>query len=177
MSLPHEVAMALRRAYFTLHRQSDACLAPLGMTANQFVILSLLAERDGVTQSDLAGRAASDANTLRALLVVLERKGLIERRHDARDARARCVTISARGRRMYASLWSRSDALRKRLQSVLRPDEAEQLLSLLSRITSALEPPSHGTRAVPARGPARTSFRTTITGNERRRPARKPLHV
>lgn len=46
MSNGHEIAMAIRAAYLSMHRQADAILAPYGITANQYVILALLAERD-----------------------------------------------------------------------------------------------------------------------------------
>jgi len=153
MSLSHEIAMALRTAYWTLHRQADACLEPLGMTANQLVILSLLAERDGVTQRELVARAASDANTLRAMLVTLERKGLVVRERHPADGRARLVTLTPKGRRTYRTLWARSEPVRSRLQAALRPDEAKRLLSLLGAITSSLVMQSQRAPRIGARAP------------------------
>lgn len=45
----HQLAMALRAAYWAMHRQADAALPPRGVTANQSVLLALRAEHDDVT--------------------------------------------------------------------------------------------------------------------------------
>ena len=80
MNAGHELAMKLRAAYWTMHRRADAQLARLGVTADQFVLLSILAEGEGITQQQLVRRASSDPNTVRAMLVLLERRGLVSRR-------------------------------------------------------------------------------------------------
>ena len=73
----HKIAMALRIAYLSMHRQADAALAPFSLTANQFVLLALLDERDGVSQRDLVDRAASDPNTIRPMLNALQKKQVL----------------------------------------------------------------------------------------------------
>lgn len=132
--------MSLRAAYWAMHRQADACLQPLGVTANQFVLLGLLAEEDGVTQRELVERASSDANTVRAMLVALEEKGLVTRRPHPEDGRARRVKLTRAGRQAYRRLWSESEALRERLLDALRPGEPEALIELLGRLATALDP-------------------------------------
>ena len=47
MSVGHDIAMALRGAYWAMHREAEAALAPHGVTAHQFVLLSLLADEQG----------------------------------------------------------------------------------------------------------------------------------
>jgi DNA-binding MarR family transcriptional regulator len=138
MSPGHQLAMALRVAYWSMHREADAHLAPLGVTANQFVLLSLLAEGDGIKQSELVERASSDANTVRAMLVTLERKGFITRARHPSDGRAWSVTLTSRGRRTYKQLWSRSEPFRDRLTAGLRPEEVDTFLELLSRVTTGM---------------------------------------
>lgn len=132
--------MALRRAYWALHRQTDACLQRLGVTANQFVLLALLAEEDRVTQRELVVRASSDQNTVRAMLLVLETKGLVARERHPTDGRAWRVTLTAKGRRTWRRLWAESQACRDRLMASLGPAEPEALLGILGRIAEAMEP-------------------------------------
>lgn len=162
----HELAMALRCAYWAMHRQADACLLPLGVTANQFVLLSLLAEEDGVTQADLVDRASSDANTVRAMLVTLERKGLVERRPHASDGRARSVTLSRKGRDVQESLWTRSESFRERLERALDPGEIERLIGGLSRLRTAMDPETRRPTRSSAGG-ATSPPTTTRKGDER----------
>ncbi len=130
----HEIAMALRVAYWAMHRRADAHLQPLGVTANQFVLLSLLFEEDGITQRELVERASSDPNTVRAMLVALEKKGLVARRPHPTDGRAWCVSLTAKGRRTFRKQWTGSEPFRERLVAGLTPQEAETLLELLERI-------------------------------------------
>jgi DNA-binding MarR family transcriptional regulator len=140
MDTGHEVAMALRAAYWALHRQADACFQPFDVTANQFVLLALLDEEDGVTQRELVERASSDANTVGAMLAVLEDKGLVTRMPHPDDGRARRVTLTRTGRLAYRRLWAKSEAFRDRLLGALRPGEPEALLDLLGRLAATLNP-------------------------------------
>jgi DNA-binding MarR family transcriptional regulator len=138
MSPGHQLAMALRVAYWSMHRQADAHLTPFGVTANQFVLLALLAEGDGIKQSELVERASSDPNTVRAMLDTLERKGLVKRERHPTDGRAWSLALTARGRRTCTQLWSRSEPFRERLTAELRPDEVDTFLELLSRVTAGM---------------------------------------
>jgi len=132
------VARALRTAYLALHRETNGCLAADGVTADQFVLLSALADADGVTQQDLVRRTSSDPNTVRAMLVLLEGRGLVAREPHPADGRARLVTLTAEGRRLFRRLWARSDPLRARLLTAFQPDEVSTLVALLQRVAAAL---------------------------------------
>jgi DNA-binding MarR family transcriptional regulator len=134
----HELAMALRSAYLAMHRRTDAVMARYGVTADQFVVLAALAEREAMTQRDLVARTSSDPNTLRQMLVLLERRGLIERRPNPTDRRARSVALTRKGRSAYQTLWRRSAALRDRLLAAVAPDDAAQFIAQLQRIVAAL---------------------------------------
>lgn len=134
MANGHQVAMALRSAYLTMHRRADAVLAPHGLTANQFVLLALLAEQDAVTQQDLARRAASDANTIRPMLVTLHKSGLVDRKRHPSDGRAWCVRLTPEGKRVFQAARSDSEPFRKQLISALAGSEASRLVSLLEKI-------------------------------------------
>lgn len=141
MTAGHDIAMALRAAYLAMHRHTGACLGRFGVTADQFVLLSALAGAEGVTQQELVRRTASDANTVRAMLVLLEGRGLVSRRPHPTDGRARRVTLTARGRRVYEQLWAASEPVRSGLLDVLPPTEARTFVALLARITDAMNPP------------------------------------
>jgi DNA-binding MarR family transcriptional regulator len=95
------VARALRAAYLALHRQTNDCFAKDGVTADQFVLLSALADADAMTQQDLVRRVGSDPSTVRAILVLLEGRGLVARGRHPSDGRARCVTLTRKGRRVF----------------------------------------------------------------------------
>ena len=136
----HDLAMALRAAYLALHRRSDARFARRGVTADQFVLLAALAGADAVTQRELAARTGSDPNTVRAMLVLLEDRGLVARAPHPTDGRARTVTLTPAGRRAHRQLWRDGEPVRERLFAALKPGEADTLFDLLTRITAALAP-------------------------------------
>jgi len=138
MASGHDIAMALRAAYWAMHRRTQARLARRGVTADQFVLLALLAEQDGITQQELVRRASSDANTVRAMLVLLESRGLVARKGHPTDRRARSVTLTRKGRQTYERLWADSEPVRQRLLAAFRPEETDVLVEFLDRIAEAL---------------------------------------
>jgi DNA-binding MarR family transcriptional regulator len=135
MAQAHELAMALRSGYWTLHRETNASLARHGTTADQYVLLSLLMEQDGVTQQELVRRASSDANTIRQMLLLLESAGLIERRPHARDGRAQSVTLTRKGRRKFTQLRSATEACRQRLVRCVGRRNVGATIRALQRIS------------------------------------------
>ncbi|MBV9122470.1 MAG: MarR family transcriptional regulator [Planctomycetes bacterium] len=147
MTSGREVARALRAAYLALHRQTNDCFAQDGVTADQFVLLSALAETDSVTQQELVRRISSDPNTVRAMLLLLEGRGLVARERHPADGRARCVMLTVKGRQVFRKLWTRSEPLRTRLLTAFRPDELTALVGLLHRVAEVMAPPaSNGSR-------------------------------
>jgi len=138
MATGHDIAMGLRAAYLSMHRQTNSCLAPHKITADQFVLLALLADQDGITQQELVRRATSDPNTIRAMLVLLENRGLVRRQPHPADGRARNVTLTRTGRCTYAKLSKQLKTLQKQLLDLFRLEEAETLIELLGRISEAM---------------------------------------
>jgi DNA-binding MarR family transcriptional regulator len=147
MKSGHDIALALRAAYLAMHRSSDAHFARHGVTADQFVLLSILTQGDALTQQELARRASSDANTVRAMLLLLEGRGLVARQRHPTDGRARSVALTPKGRRVYARLWAAGEPVRAQLLAALEPHEVHTLLGILGRVTRAVALPAETVRA------------------------------
>src|SRR5262245_46775871 len=139
MTTGRDIALALRAAYLALHRRSEARFAPHGVTADQFVLLATLA-RGGhaLTQRELARRMSSDPSTVRAMLVLLEERRLVERDTHPTDARKRTVALTAKGERTFRRLWAAGEPIRAQMLGALRPGEAETLVRLLGHVAEAL---------------------------------------
>lgn len=93
----------LWRATLAWQRQVTAALAPLGLTHVQFVLLACawwLARDAPPRQSDVAAQAGTDPVMTSEVLRRLEAKGLVERRPDPADRRARRVGVTAAGARL-----------------------------------------------------------------------------
>ena len=129
-----ELPRLLRAAYFGMHRVSDAHFSRQGVTADQFVLLASLAEQGAVMQQELARHASSDPSTVRAMLILLEGRGLVSRERDPDDSRARVVALTPEGRRLFDRLWASSEPIRVQMLSGFSADEARSLFSYLRRL-------------------------------------------
>ncbi len=138
METERELPLAIRGAYLALHRKTDARFAEYGVTADQFVLLAALSDGQALTQRELTDRISSDPSTVRAMLVLLEGNGLIKRDSHPTDSRAKTVALTVAGKRMLKKLWKASQPIRDDLHGSLTPDEADTLVVLLRRMTSAL---------------------------------------
>ncbi len=139
--------LELRAAYLALHRCSDMQFAKLGVTADQFVLLATLVRGHALTQRELAARMPSDPSTVRAMLVLLEERGLVSRNTHPTDGRARTVALTAAGLRKYRQVWKAGQAIRDQMVSSLSAAETESLVTLLRRVSESLADASRVTAA------------------------------
>ena len=102
-------------------------LRRVGRNGDQFVLLKLLAEREGVTQQDLVLRGGYDATTTGSMLRLLERRGLVERKSDPRDGRAKRVHLTPQGRKLQIQLWSQRRDFARHWNRVFQRDSAPRL--------------------------------------------------
>ena len=121
-----------------MHRHSDAQFAAHGVTADQFVLLATLARGTALTQRELARRMPSDPSTVRAMLVLLEKQGVVERDVHPSDSRARTVALTAAGKRKFRQLWNAGESIRTQMSEAIEPAEASELVRLLTRIAESL---------------------------------------
>src|SRR6516164_7226931 len=92
--------MWLRKAYLSFHRRANAWMLNHGVTADQFVLLTVVAREPGITRITIVERTGSDPNTVAAVLRLLEQRHLIRRESHAKDRRARCVFLTVEGQRV-----------------------------------------------------------------------------
>ena len=139
MTPKDELPLTLRTAYLTLHRRSDAVFVEYGITADQFVLLATLARGQAMTQRELAARMPSDPSTVRAMLVLLEKQGLVTREAHPTDARARTVSLTKAGVRTFQQAFEAGREVRDQMVESLSSSETRTLLSLLQRMTESLK--------------------------------------
>lgn len=152
----HEPVVWLRKAYFAFHRRVNAWMLSHGITADQFVMLRIIAREPGITQTRIVQRATSDSSTVAAILRLLERQGLIRREAHPRDRRARCVFLTAAGRRLEQRTFRGSEPLRAALSSCVDQRDHGQSLRFLQRVHQVFSEPAVGESGRrPKRLPAR----------------------
>lgn len=138
MNRKSELPLALRAAYIALHRRTDAALAELNTTADQFVLLATLHRGDALTQRELARRMPSDPSTVRAMLVLLEKQGLVKRKTHPADSRALTVSLTARGKKKFEKLWTAGEELRSQMLSVIPSHQVDAFIENLNALAESL---------------------------------------
>ena len=138
METKSRLPLELRAAYLFMHRSSDVQFGKFGVTADQFVLLATLARGHALTQRELAARMPSDPSTVRAMLVLLERRGLVTRNIHPTDGRARTVALTDLGRRKFRQVFKAGQAIRDQMVSSLSAAETKLLVKLLRRVSKSL---------------------------------------
>jgi DNA-binding MarR family transcriptional regulator len=114
-----------------LRREIGALVEPFGLTVSQFTALSILRDRPGLSNAQMARRSFVTPQSMNAVLASLEADGLIERAPAANHGRVLEVVLSDRGHEVLAAcerainhmenamLADRDDAERERLLEAL----------------------------------------------------------
>ncbi|GAA2754420.1 MarR family winged helix-turn-helix transcriptional regulator [Amnibacterium kyonggiense] len=99
-----EVTWLLHRAALRLRTATGQQAQSHGIQLRDHIVLSALHKSPDLTQNELGRALALDKTTLVTQLDRLERAGLIERRIDPRDRRARIPAITTSGERIRAAV-------------------------------------------------------------------------
>jgi DNA-binding MarR family transcriptional regulator len=112
----------------------DEQLAPLDITAAQFVILVTLAAADDGSSSHLCKSVSYDQGAMTRMIDRLERKGLVKRVRSPDDRRKVNLELTAQGRAAYPKLIASAAAVNNRFLRGFTKIEARKLEALLERL-------------------------------------------
>jgi DNA-binding MarR family transcriptional regulator len=127
----------LRRAWYGLNQAFRRRIAHLDITPDQFTVMRILREAEGLTQRQLTQLMSSDPNTVASLLERMERAGLVDRRPHLRDRRAHQVELRPAGHRKYEVAREIAVALQTEVLSSVRASEREAFLANLATVADA----------------------------------------
>jgi MarR family transcriptional regulator, transcriptional regulator for hemolysin len=96
---------------------------------------------DGIRQTALAEALGIQGPSLVRLLDNLERDGLIVRREDQGDRRAKILAMTADGRRIYQQVQAVTERVAERLLAGTDEQDIDAVLRLFNRLNTALQPP------------------------------------
>jgi DNA-binding MarR family transcriptional regulator len=123
--------------------------------------LAVVGEEAGIMQVTIGERTASDPNSITVALKLLERRGLIRREVHASDARARCVFLTAEGRRMLRRAERKLDPLLGALWNCLTDNDRPRVEAFLTRVQEFFAQPFEVNNGKPAK---RAAVRKTNQG-------------
>jgi DNA-binding MarR family transcriptional regulator len=139
VDLDTSLGYLLKQAASTLRSSMDGALRPLGLTVPQYACLELLAQRPGLSNSELARGAFVTRQSMNVLLQGLERDGLVSRPAEPPAAgRALPAQVTSLGRERLAAASSAVQAVEERMRSGLDPDRQKELRALLTVCIAAL---------------------------------------
>src|SRR5580692_13030474 len=132
------IAAALARRFnqicvtFSADSVADADLTPL-----QFAVLAYLNKRDGqpgIDQNSLAARLGVERSLVSLLVEELGSRGLVERRVNGADRRARILRLTPKGENTFDRLRKKNAAANERVLDPLTAKERELFLDMLIRV-------------------------------------------
>ena len=129
----HRVYQAARNEMYRAFREHG-----LDITPEQWTILLALWERDGRMQSELCEATFRDAPTMSRMIDSLVRQGLVVRRNDAADARAKLVWLTDAGRAIKKKLVPAARALVERMTAGIPDQDMQTTREALRRMFANL---------------------------------------
>jgi DNA-binding MarR family transcriptional regulator len=102
IDLETSLGYLLKEASSALRAAMEEVLRPLGMTVTHYSCLELLAQRPGLSNSELARGAFVTRQSMNVLLQTLERDGYVSRPAQAPVGKALPTRLTPRGRRSLA---------------------------------------------------------------------------
>ena len=133
----HDLGWAITTTGRAFQRWAGASVANLPGGQRAYLVLVTAATGHPRTQLALAGQLGIDKTAMTYLIDGLERAGLVERRLDPADRRARQVLVTAAGHTALAAAAARLAGIEGKLLAPLGPDEARQFRELLGRVAAA----------------------------------------
>lgn len=121
---------------------ADRRLAPLELSAAQFIVIASLAGEERKSASDLCKGISYDAGAMTRMLDRLEGKGLIRRNRSPDDRRLVHLELTDEGRAVYPRMRDLSLGVANRFLRGFTKAEARQLETLLTRMLDNVAAPA-----------------------------------
>ncbi len=138
---PHRVPFPLARCFQQICATASAeTLAGEGVKSTKlhpYAALACIQDSPGVDQARLAVMIGMDRASVGTLIDELEQAGLVERRVNDADRRARELYITPRGDKLRRRIRPKLLEAQARVLAVLKPAEQDQLIDLLTRVVEA----------------------------------------
>ncbi len=101
------------------------------ITPRQFALLLILAQRPGLTQTDLVTETGIDRSTVGDMIDRLVQRGLVRRRRSGRDQRANTLVILPAGLSLLHETMPAVERAQERIMSPLPPEVRDEFLAAL----------------------------------------------
>jgi DNA-binding MarR family transcriptional regulator len=124
---------------FVASRRFHAALAPLGIEPRHFLLLRFVAREEGRSQQALGEMLNIPPSRMVGIVDQLEERGLLERRPNPTDRRARALHVTPEGRRLMGQALQRAIAHESSVGTSLSAGERRQLVALLQKLAAEMQ--------------------------------------
>jgi homoprotocatechuate degradation regulator HpaR len=131
--------MELLRAREAAMSRFRPVLREHGLTEQQWRVVRVLAEHDGIDASEVAARSFLLAPSLTRILQFLEKEGLVRRRLDSNDQRRSVLTLTKKGRKIFGSVGPDSERQYADIEAAFGQERLERLYELLAAFYTTLD--------------------------------------
>lgn len=135
---PPTLGFLLADAARLLRRRFEQESRDIPMTSAQLQVIARLTRNEGIGQAALAALLDIEPMTLSRHVDRMEAAGLVERRQDPQDRRARQLYTTEKSRALLAPMRARAEAVYEQVQAGLAPAERAALVAALKLIISNL---------------------------------------
>ena len=144
VDLKTSLGYLLKEAQSALRTAMEEVLRPLGMSVTRYACLELLAQRPGLSNSELARGAFVTRQTMNVLLQTLEREGYVTRPAEAPVGKILPTRLTPRGRRSLAKATAAVRSVEIRLLSGMTEAEQATAFQILQRMIHSLRDGNDG---------------------------------
>ena len=109
-----------------------------GLTEQQWRVIRVLADNEGIDASEVAARSFLLAPSLTRILQFLGKEGLVQRAADSNDQRRSVLRLTKKGRQVFDSVGPDSERRYEEIEAEFGRQRLEQLYKLLGDFTTAL---------------------------------------
>ncbi|WP_295124739.1 MarR family winged helix-turn-helix transcriptional regulator [uncultured Leifsonia sp.] len=138
IDLETSLGYLLKEASSALRSAMEDVLRPLGMSVTHYSCLELLAQRPGLSNSELARGAFVTRQTMNVLLQALERDGFVTRATHAPVGKALPTRLTPRGRRSLDTATAAVRGVELRMLSGMTAAEQSAAFHSLQSMVRAL---------------------------------------
>ena len=139
IDLDTSLGYLLKQAASALRTAMEAALRPLGMTITHYSCLELLAQRPGLSNSELARGAFVTRQSMNVLLLALEKDGIVSRPAEARTGKVQPAQLTPAGRRSLEAATAAVRRVEDRMLAGMSPDEQASARAMLRGMVHALQ--------------------------------------
>ena len=117
----------------------DRRVRDIGLTRAQWLVLSRVYRRPGVSQTELADMLEVDRASAGRMIDRMEKNGWVERRPDRTDRRINRLHLTDDARKVHADMWAIAEATVDDALSPLSASEREQYAELTAKVKGRLQ--------------------------------------